>query len=166
MVNVVADVGQPDSALLAHLLERGAPRAPDLDTLEAWGRALGAVLPRPSVITLAGDLGAGKTTLARAICAGLGVVDLSAVTSPTFSIVQQYDAPRGRVVHADLYRVRSDAELDTLGWDEIVESAAVLLVEWPERAAATLPRETIAITLTHDVLAADRRVLRAQAPRL
>lgn len=161
---MVVEFEQTDDARLAYLLERGAPRAPDLDTLEAWGRALGAVLRRPSVITLAGDLGAGKTTLARAICAGLGVMDLSAVTSPTFSLVQQYEAPRGRVVHADLYRIRSDAELDTLGWDEIVESAAVLLVEWPERATATLPRDTIAITLTHDALALDRRVLRVHAP--
>jgi tRNA threonylcarbamoyladenosine biosynthesis protein TsaE len=57
---------------LAYLLGRGAPRAPDRKALEAWGRALGAVLPRPVVITLEGDLGAGKTTLVRAICTGLG----------------------------------------------------------------------------------------------
>ena len=100
---------------LVYLLGRGAPRAPDRDTLEAWGRALGAVLPRPVVITLEGDLGAGKTTLVRAICVGIGVPAIEAVTSPTFSIIQQYDAPRGPVVHADLYRLRSDAELALLG---------------------------------------------------
>jgi tRNA threonylcarbamoyladenosine biosynthesis protein TsaE len=59
---------------LVYLLGRGAPRAPDRDALEAWGRALGAVLPRPVVITLEGDLGAGKTTLVRAICVGIGVL--------------------------------------------------------------------------------------------
>jgi len=145
---------------LAHLLGRGAPRAPDRDSLEAWGRALGAVLPRPSVITLEGDLGAGKTTLARALCAGIGVRDLTAVTSPTFALIQQYEAPRGPVVHADLYRLRTDAELEALGWDEIVHHAPVLLVEWPERALPSLPSSRIGIVLEHDPVNADRRTLR------
>ena len=152
------------SPSLAELLDRGAPRSPDRDTLEAWGRAVGAALPRPAVITLAGDLGAGKTTLARALCAGLGVTDLDQVTSPTFSLVQQYPAPRGPITHVDLYRLRSDAELDALGWDELVATSPVLLIEWPERATATLPRNTIAISLTHDPLDAERRTLRIQAP--
>ena len=152
------------SPSLAELLDRGAPRSPDRDTLEAWGRAVGAALPRPVVITLAGDLGAGKTTLARALCAGLGVTNLEEVTSPTFSLVQQYPAPRGPITHVDLYRLRSDAELDALGWDELVATAPVLLIEWPERATATLPRDTIAISLTHDPLDAERRSLRIQAP--
>ncbi len=154
------------SPSLAQLLDRGAPRAPDRDTLETWGRAVGAALPRPCVITLSGDLGAGKTTLARSLCAGLGVTDLSEVTSPTFSLVQQYPAPRGAVTHVDLYRLRSDAELEALGWDELVATANVLLVEWPERAASTLPRDTIAITLTHDPADPARRLLRINAPLL
>jgi len=149
---------------LAHLLARGAPRAPERDSLEAWGRAVGAVLPRPVVITLEGDLGAGKTTLARALCAGLGVTNLDAVTSPTFSLVQQYAAPNGPIVHVDLYRLRSDAELEALGWDELVATAPVLLVEWPERAAHTLPTDTIGITLSHDPDDTDRRVLRVASP--
>jgi tRNA threonylcarbamoyladenosine biosynthesis protein TsaE len=95
---------------LTELLGRGAPRAPDLASLEAWGKALGAVLPRPAIVTFAGDLGAGKTTLVRAICAGLGVSDLAAVTSPTFALIQEYAAPRGPVVHVDLYRLRSVKE--------------------------------------------------------
>lgn len=151
---------------LTYLLGRGAPRAPDRDSLEAWGRALGAVLPRPVVITLEGDLGAGKTTLVRAICAGIGVVAIEAVTSPTFSIIQQYDAPRGPVVHADLYRLRSDAELQMLGWDELVETSPVLLVEWPDRAVNTLPRDTIHLVLGHDQENADRRLLRIHAPTM
>lgn len=152
------------SPSLAELLDRGAPRSPDRDTLEAWGRAVGAALPRPAVITLAGDLGAGKTTLARALCAGLGVTDLDQVTSPTFSLVQQYPAPRGPITHVDLYRLRTDAELDALGWDELVATAPVLLIEWPERATATLPRDTIAISLTHDPLDPKRRNLRIETP--
>ena len=101
--------GEPLSDALEHLLSRGAPRSPDRDSLEAWGRAVGAALPRPAVIALEGDLGVGKTTLAKALCHGIGVRDLTAVTSPTFSLVQQYEAPRGPVVHVDLYRLKSDA---------------------------------------------------------
>ena len=149
---------------LSYLLGRGAPRAPDRDSLVAWGRALGAVLPRPVVVTLEGDLGAGKTTLVRAICVGIGVAAIEAVTSPTFSIVQQYDAPGGPVVHADLYRLRSDAELEMLGWDELVEHARVLLVEWPDRAVNTLPRDTIHVVLGHDPENANRRLLQIHAP--
>jgi tRNA threonylcarbamoyl adenosine modification protein YjeE len=149
---------------LTHLLGRGAPRAPDRDSLEAWGRAVGVALPRPAVITFEGDLGAGKTTLARAICAGIGVTALDAVTSPTFSLVQYYDAPRGPVVHVDLYRLRSRAELDALGWDEIVETAPVLLIEWPERAVDTLPSDSIGITLLHDPENPTRRLLKVHAP--
>lgn len=148
----------------AHLVGRGAPRAPDRASLEAWGRALGAALPRPMVITLAGDLGAGKTTLVRAICAGLNVNDLSAVTSPTFALIQEYPSPAGAVVHVDLYRLRSDAELEALGWEEIVATSSVLLVEWPERAAGSLPKHTLAIELRHDAEHDDRRVLTVRAP--
>lgn len=155
------------ASVLSHLLTRGAPRAPERDSLEAWGRAVGAALPVPAVVTLEGDLGSGKTTLARAICAGLGVSALGAVTSPTFSLVQQYDSPRGPVVHVDLYRLRHESELEALGWDELVATAPVLLVEWPERARHTLPPETIHITLAHDPAHAGRRVLRVapQRPR-
>ncbi|MES2522323.1 MAG: tRNA (adenosine(37)-N6)-threonylcarbamoyltransferase complex ATPase subunit type 1 TsaE [Gemmatimonadota bacterium] len=158
-----ASGGAHEAVSLAQLLGRGAPRSPDRASLDAWGRLLGAALPRPSVVTLDGELGSGKTSLARAICAGAGVADLSVVTSPTFSLVQQYDAPRGPIVHVDLYRLRSAAELDALGWDEIVDNASLLLVEWPERAASTLPRDTIAITLSHDGGNPDRRLLRVTA---
>lgn len=149
---------------LQHLLTRGAPRAPNRDSLEAWGRALGAVLPRPVCLALEGDLGAGKTTFVRALCEGLGVRALEGVTSPTFSLVQLYDAPRGPVVHVDLYRLRTAAELEALGWDEIVETSPVLLIEWPERALHTLPRDTITISLSHDPENRDRRLLRLQVP--
>jgi tRNA threonylcarbamoyl adenosine modification protein YjeE len=157
--SVVADT-------LHHLLTRGAPRSPNRESLEAWGRAIGALLPRPVCLAFEGDLGAGKTTLVRALCDGLGVRALNDVTSPTFSLVQQYDAPRGPVVHVDLYRLRSDAELEALGWDEIVDTSPVLLIEWPERALGTLPRDTITIGLSHDPDNADRRLLKVQVPSM
>jgi len=150
---------------LAHLLGRGAPRNPDRDSLDAWGKALGAVLPRPTVITLEGDLGTGKTTLARALCAGLGVLALDAVTSPTFSLVQQYAAPRGPIVHVDLYRLKGPSDLEALGWDELVDQSPVLLVEWPDRAAKMLPSDTIGISLAHDPDHPGRRLLKVHAPR-
>jgi tRNA threonylcarbamoyl adenosine modification protein YjeE len=154
-----------DSASLDHLLGRGAPRAPDQASLEAWGQALGAALPRPAALTFAGDLGAGKTTLVRAICRGLGVRDMAMVTSPTFALIQQYEAESGSVTHVDLYRLRSAAEIDTLGWDELVDTASVLLVEWPDRAGGALPPDAIAIELRHDPEHPDRRLLRVSNRR-
>ncbi len=146
----------PSAELLQKLL-RDAPRSPNLESLEAWARAVGEVLPTPVTITLAGELGAGKTTLVHALCEGFGVADRRAVTSPTFALLQEYESPRGRIVHADLYRLRSEAELDALGWDEIVATTPVLLIEWPERAEATLQEPVIAIELRHDPDHADRR---------
>ncbi len=147
---------------LPRLISPEVPPAPDRASLEAWGRAFGAALPRPAVVTFSGELGAGKTTLVRAVCAGLGVTDLNAVTSPTFALIQEYPSPGGTVVHADLYRLRSAAELDGLGWDEIVATAPVLLVEWPERAADTLPPGTINVELSHDPDDAGRRRMRVR----
>ena len=118
------------------------------DALIAWGEALGRTLQPPAVIAVAGDVGAGKTTLSQAICRGFGVTDL--VTSPTFTLVQEYVAgpphSGARVYHLDLYRIDGDA-LGPLDWDAIVESDALVLVEWPERAGGRLPRDHMAVRL-------------------
>jgi tRNA threonylcarbamoyladenosine biosynthesis protein TsaE len=135
-----------------------APAGPlDERALRAWGRQLGGTLPLPVVITLRGDLGAGKTTLAQALLAGAGVQE--AVTSPTFALVQWYESPRGRIAHLDLYRLRQAEELDALGWDDIQREAALIVVEWPERAAAWMPRPRLDLHLTDPADAADRRVV-------
>lgn len=118
-----------------------------LAELTQWGAALGAGLIAPGVVTLEGDLGAGKTTLAQAIARGYGVRE--AVTSPTFAIVHEYHAPRSPVFHLDLYRLAGPHQLANIGWDDAVSSRAILLVEWPDRAAGQLPRATHAITLAH-----------------
>ncbi|MEX2181789.1 MAG: tRNA (adenosine(37)-N6)-threonylcarbamoyltransferase complex ATPase subunit type 1 TsaE [Gemmatimonadaceae bacterium] len=115
--------------------------------LVGWGAAFGAQLPWPGCVTISGDLGAGKTTLIRALAAALGVRE--PVTSPTYALVHEYRAPRGTVYHLDLYRLDHAGQLAQLGWDEIVTAPAVVLIEWPERAGDTLPDARTALTLAH-----------------
>jgi len=127
--------------------------------LVAWGEAFGRAATPPLLIALAGDLGAGKTTLAQAICAGYGVTE--PVTSPTFALVHRYDAPRSPVYHLDLYRIERPSELVNLGWDEITMSHALVIVEWPERAGDLIPAGHVAIDLEYAPSDPERRVLLA-----
>ena len=103
----------------------------DLAATAALGARIAAVLGPGDLVALSGDLGAGKTTLARAILAALGVGEN--VPSPTFTLVQSYDTPRLKVSHFDLYRLKRPGEIAELGLDEALEDGAAL-VEWPERA--------------------------------
>jgi tRNA threonylcarbamoyladenosine biosynthesis protein TsaE len=118
-----------------------------LAELTQWGEALGARLSPPCVITLEGDLGAGKTTLAKAISSGYGVRET--VTSPTFALMHEYRAPRSSVYHLDLYRLRGPDQLANIGWEDVISSKAVVLIEWPDRAGAELPPAAHAIILGH-----------------
>jgi len=118
-----------------------------LDALVAWGEQLGASLEAPVVLTLAGDLGAGKTTLVQAICRGYGVHE--PVTSPTFALVHQYRAARSPVYHLDLYRLKGPSDLVNLGWDDILSDRAVVLIEWPDRAHGVLPSDAQVLHLEH-----------------
>jgi tRNA threonylcarbamoyladenosine biosynthesis protein TsaE len=106
---------------------------PDLAATGAFGARIAAQLKPGDVIALSGGLGAGKTTLARAIIAALG--HQGEVPSPTFSIIQTYDPPALRLplVHADFYRIERPDELTELGLDDYREGAA-LIAEWPENA--------------------------------
>lgn len=115
--------------------------------LVAWGEALGRAVTPPLVVTISGELGAGKTTLVKAICRGYGVTD--EVTSPTFTLVHQYAGERSTVYHVDLYRVSDPRELTNLGWDEMLAEEALVLIEWPERAGDRLPRVHVPISLQH-----------------
>ena len=123
-----------------------------------WGRRMGRQVAAPLVVTIAGDLGAGKTTLARAICEGYGVEE--AVTSPTFAIVHEYAAAPSRVYHLDLYRLGGPSDLQNIGWDDIVRDEALVIIEWPERAEGRLPPH-LPIELRHIPGEPDRRVLYA-----
>jgi tRNA threonylcarbamoyladenosine biosynthesis protein TsaE len=126
--------------------------------LVEWGYTFGRELMLPRVVALEGDLGAGKTTLARAIARGAGVED--DVTSPTFAIVHEYAARRGPVYHLDLYRLSGPGDLRNIGWDEILGDRALVLVEWPGRAADQLPQSAVRITLSHVPDDPTRRVMR------
>ena len=110
------------------------------------------------LITLSGDLGAGKTTFARALIRGLMQDDALEVPSPTFTLMQVYQSPNFPIVHADLYRIREPSELIELGWDEAADGA-LLIVEWAEKAGP-LPadRLDISFVLTNG-LGPDRRIV-------
>src|SRR5579863_1454347 len=99
------------------------------------------------LVTLSGDLGAGKTTFARALIRYLAGDDTVEVPSPTFTFVQTYELPRFTLVHADLYRLSATAELAELGFDDLPDGAAVLM-EWPDRAAGFLPPDRLDIAFT------------------
>jgi tRNA threonylcarbamoyladenosine biosynthesis protein TsaE len=125
--------------------------------LAAWGAAFGRSLTLPACVVLSGDLGAGKTTLVRAIARAQGT--LEPVTSPTYSLVHEYSSPRGPVLHLDLYRLKSAEELHQLGWEEILRSRGLVLIEWPERAAGLLPEGHVELRLAHVDGRPDRRRL-------
>lgn len=119
----------------------------DRAELVTWGERLGRAASPPLVVTIAGELGAGKTTLVQAICRGYGVTD--DVTSPTFGLVHRYAAPLSPVYHLDLYRLESPAELTNLAWDEMLADDALVLIEWPERAGSEIPHLHVPISLQH-----------------
>ncbi|MHB8838173.1 MAG: tRNA (adenosine(37)-N6)-threonylcarbamoyltransferase complex ATPase subunit type 1 TsaE [Gemmatimonadaceae bacterium] len=120
-----------------------------LDELETFGMMLGKAAAKalPCVITLAGDLGTGKTTLTRAIGRGFGVSE--PVTSPTFALVHEYAARVGRFLHLDLYRINGPHELANLGWESLFSESALLIIEWPDRAGHLVPDDALPITLAH-----------------
>lgn len=139
---------------------------PDERQTECWGQALAAALPLASlakqafVITLRGDLGAGKTTLARAILRALGV--RGRIKSPTYPLVESYNLQNFPVYHFDLYRFSSPDQWFDAGFDDIFAGPGLMLVEWPEQARGALPPADLDLRLR---LAgqAEARLLEAQA---
>ena len=113
------------------------------DTI-ALGERLAAELPAKAVVLLIGNLGAGKTTLAKGIVKGLGAARPDEVSSPTFTLIHEYSPS---VYHVDLYRLDSAAQLATLGLEEIFDRNAVVLIEWGEKFLARMPEERIEIRL-------------------
>jgi len=120
---------------------------PDQQALVALMTDIANALEPGDLVTLSGDLGAGKTTFARALIRYLAGDDKIEVPSPTFTLIQTYDLPRFPLVHADLYRLSGTTELAEIGFEDLPEEAVVLM-EWPDRAAGFLPPDRLDITLT------------------
>ena len=110
----------------------------------ALGERLAAELPAKAVVLLIGNLGAGKTTLAKGIVKGLGAAQPDDVSSPTFTLIHEYSPA---IYHIDLYRLDQPEQVATLGLDEIFDRQAVVLIEWGERFPQLMPQARIEIRL-------------------
>ncbi len=118
---------------------------PNLQALADFVTDIACALEPGDLVTLSGDLGAGKTTFARALIRFLAGDETIDVPSPTFTFLQTYGLPRFSLVHADLYRVTGTADLAELGFDDLPDRAVVLM-EWPDRAAGFLPPDRFDIS--------------------
>ncbi len=141
------------------------------EELVAWGERIGAEVEVPAVFALRGELGMGKSVLARAVARGAGVV--GPMPSPTFNLVYRYSGERGvDVWHLDLYRLDDPEDVWELGWQELGTGDDLVLIEWPERAEALLPPDRWDIYLEAGARAGagETRVVRAvrrgAAPRV
>ena len=127
----------------------------------ALGEEIGRSLPRPAVVLLIGDLGAGKTTIAKGIVKGLGAAAPEDVASPTFTLIHEY-GEKPKVYHIDLYRIEHESEAIALGLDDLFNGDAVLLVEWGERFPALWPPDRVEIRL--EWIGEDTREVRVAGP--
>ncbi len=126
----------------------------DAEATDALGRALARTLPGGGVVFLRGDLGAGKSCLARSMLRELGVE--GPIKSPTYTLVERYQLSEGEAAHLDLYRIADAAEIEFLGLDAILPEVRLMLVEWPERAGSGLPAADL--ELAFEVLPEGREV--------
>lgn len=116
--------------------------------MEALGAAFADALgERGALVTLSGELGSGKTTFARGLLRRLGVE--GAIRSPTYTLIEPYEVQSRAVYHLDLYRLAEPAELDFLGFRELLAGNALVLVEWPERGGPAMPAGDFGLSLTH-----------------
>lgn len=127
------------------------------------GVKIASSLKPGDVIALYGDLGSGKTRLAKGICEGLKVSDL--VNSPTFMLVNEYSSQIvGTVYHFDLYRMKTENEILDMGFKDYLNDYAVILIEWPEHIERQLPAKTIKIHLSHSAESESRRWIKIEKP--
>jgi tRNA threonylcarbamoyladenosine biosynthesis protein TsaE len=114
----------------------------------AWGREFAKRLTAPALVLLTGDLGSSKTTLTKGIVAGLGAANEEDVTSPTFTLVHVYGKAR-KVFHADLYRIESFHDFETLGMEDMFTDPGIAILEWSERFPLEAPWPHVRIRLEH-----------------
>jgi tRNA threonylcarbamoyladenosine biosynthesis protein TsaE len=142
-------IAEADASGTAAMLQRGMRIAyvtsSEEETVEV-GRKIARILPKRACVLLIGNLGAGKTTLAKGLIQGLGVARLEEVVSPTFTLIHEYGG--GRVYHIDLYRLDKPEQVATLGLDDIFDKDAVVFIEWGERFPELMPRARFEIRLT------------------
>jgi len=120
---------------------------PSLEAQMTFGALLGQTAPRSALVRLEGDLGAGKTTLARGVLRGLGYG--GTVRSPTYTLMEPYEAGGRHCVHFDLYRLADPEELEFLGLRDLLADDNLILVEWPERGEGVLPTGDLLIHLNY-----------------
>jgi tRNA threonylcarbamoyladenosine biosynthesis protein TsaE len=132
------------------------------DDMRALGRTLGNALRTAGggalVIGIEGELGAGKTTLVSGVLAGVGVA--GAIRSPTYTLIEPYEAAGLQLYHIDLYRLSSAREVEALGIRDLLDPRAVLLIEWPARGAGALPTADLSVSIGYQ---ATGRLLTARA---
>ncbi len=144
---------------MSELVSNKAMHLADEAATMAFGSALASAFvalraQAPSTLLclhLHGELGAGKSTLARALLRSLGVT--GKIKSPTYALVEPYDSAHGLLLHMDLYRLTEAAELEYLGVDSLFAQATLMLIEWPEKAGAMLPAPDLKISLSHNSVA-------------
>lgn len=117
----------------------------ELDETEEFGLKLGHILKGGEVISLIGDLGAGKTTLTKSVAMGLGVKDY--VTSPTFTLINEYKGERCPLYHFDVYRLEGIEDIFDLGFEEYFYSKGVTIVEWGNKIKKALPEDVLTIEI-------------------
>jgi tRNA threonylcarbamoyladenosine biosynthesis protein TsaE len=115
----------------------------------ALGRKLASGLKPGSIVLLRGDLGAGKTTMAKGIVEGLEAAEAERVTSPTFTLIHEYRGPHITLYHIDLYRVDTQRELDTLALDDLMDGQSILLIEWGEKFEHFARERDVEIMIEH-----------------
>lgn len=114
----------------------------------AWGREFAKQLKPPALVLLTGELGSGKTTLTKGIVAGLGAASEDEVTSPTFTLVHVY-GKTAKVHHADLYRIDSFHDFETLGMEDVFAQPGIVILEWSERFPLKVPWPQVRVHLEH-----------------
>ncbi|MDE7165422.1 MAG: tRNA (adenosine(37)-N6)-threonylcarbamoyltransferase complex ATPase subunit type 1 TsaE [Bacteroidaceae bacterium] len=120
-----------------------------LDNISEAARQFVEAMGDHTVFAFYGGMGAGKTTFIKAVCQALGVTD-DVVASPTFAIVNEYDAPRGPIYHFDFYRIRRPEEAVDMGCDDYFYSGSPCFIEWPELIASLLPEEAVRVEIAEN----------------